>query len=158
MSLLDDIQKLRQESGSKLAEADRLVRLIEAFPDLKKHVGRWNKVAYYSKSVNSKVTRFDLRHNCGCCSDSPLEVWPYQETEHGNIYSDPPCFQVGERSYLGGDTPYSAWEDKLKTAGIPESIIGAIEMHFERCRKEALESVEEAYGGSVEEAYGGSDE
>lgn len=130
-SIQVELDKLNKEAVEKTAEAERLVRLSAMFPDLQKHVGRWNKVAYYSVSVNSKVERFDLRHNCGCCSDSPLEVWPYLETPEGNVYSDPPSFQVGEKHYLGGDRPYPKWREKLQAAGIPEVVIGAISMHFQ---------------------------
>lgn len=140
MTLTDEINKAREEAKAKEAEAARLASLAEAFPDVKKHVGRWNKVAYYSKSVNEKATRFDMRHNCGCCNDSPLEVWPYAETPHGKVYSDPPCFQVGERHWMGGDRPYSGWREKLKSAGIPEDIIGAIGVHFKQSREERIAS------------------
>lgn len=133
-SIQEELTKLNKEASEKASEAEKLLRLSASFPDLQKHVGRWNKVAYYSASVNSKVQRFDIRHNCGCCSDSPLEVWPYLETPDGNVYSDPPCFQVGEKYYLGGDRPYPKWREKLEAAGIPEVIIGAISMHFREDR------------------------
>lgn len=143
----DDIAGLRKEIDGKRAEADRLSRLAEAYPGLRKHVGRWNKVAYCSSDANPKVTRFDLRHNCGCCNDSPLEIWPYIETPHGNVYSDPPMFRVGEREpTYGGDIPRAGWDDEMKKAGIPESIIGAVSMHFKRCAKEARETAEAIYG------------
>jgi hypothetical protein len=135
-TIQSELEKLNKEVVERTAEAGRLARLSVAFPDLQKHVGRWNKVAYYSPSVNSKVERFDLRHNCGCCSDSPLEIWPYLETPDGRVYSDPPCFQVGEKHYLGGDKPYPKWKEKLEAAGLPEVLIGAISVHF-RVDKEA---------------------
>jgi hypothetical protein len=142
----DELDKLSKEAEEKKTEANRLVRLSAEFPDLRKHVGRWNKVAYCSASVNSQVGRFELRHNCGCCPDSPLELWPYLETPNGNVYTDPPCFQIGEKYYLGGDRPYPGWDEKLKAAGIPEIIIGAVGFHFKQCKeariKEAYESDE----------------
>ena len=91
------IAQLRKDSEANLAEAARLERLLAAYPDLKKHTGRWEKVAYFSKEANSKVTNYDCRHNCGCCNDSPLEIWPYVETSDGKVYSDPASFMVGER-------------------------------------------------------------
>lgn len=139
-----ELDKLSKEAEEKKAEADKLVRLSATFPDLQKHVGRWNKVAYYSASVNSKVERFDLRHNCGCCQDSPLEVWPYLETSDGKVYSDPPCFQVGEKYYLGGDRPYPKWREKLEAAGLPEVIIGAISMHFKEDKEARIQSAYES--------------
>jgi hypothetical protein len=121
--------------------------MLKAYPNLRKRVGRWEKVAYYSKDVNTVVDRFDLRHNCGCCNDSPLEIWPYLETPIGRVYSDPPEFRVGEKSYFGGDKPYDAWDATMKAAGIPDVIIGAVSVHFERCAKEAREALDEEYGG-----------
>lgn len=143
MSLADDIKKAREEAKKQETEASRLANLAEAYPDLKKHTGRWSKIAYYSKSVNDKVTRFDIRHNCGCCNDSPLEIWPYLETPHGNVYSDPPCFQVGERHWMGGDRPYAGWQQKMKNAGIPEIIIGAIGVHFKQSRENRIAAASE---------------
>lgn len=124
------IDKLRKESEEKIAEATRLQALQAEFPDLQKYVGRWDKVAFYSKTVNTRVTRFDVRHNCGCCNDSPLEIWPYLETPHGKVYSDPPKFVVGEKHWIAGDRPYEGWKDKMQEAGLPEAVIGAVSMIF----------------------------
>lgn len=143
-SPIGQVAKLRQEAAEKLAKAERTQKLIEKFPDIKRYVGRWDKEAYYSKTANAQVTRFDLRHNCGCCSDSPLEVWPYTETELGKVYSDPPEFRIGERHWMSGDKPYPGWKDKLKEAGIPEDIIGVISMHFKKDSEERKLLAEES--------------
>ena len=149
------IEKLRKEAAGKLAEADKIEAVLKEYPDIRRHVGRWEKVAYYSKSVNSKVERFDMRHNCGCCNDSPLEVWPYLETPVGKIYSDPPMFRVGEKDlWSGGDRPDPGWRDPLKAAGIPEDIIGAISMHFKQCRDEARERADDLYDEDDEDEAG----
>lgn len=142
-TIQDEITKLRNEAQSKEAEAKQLEALLAEFPDLQKYTGRWKKVAFYSKAVNQHVERFDIRHNCGCCSDSPLEVWPFLETPHGKVYSDPPKFVVGEQHWISGDRPYDGWKDKLQEAQIPEVIIGTVEMHFKQCAKERRELVED---------------
>jgi len=153
VSLTDEITKAEKEAAAQLAEAERLKKLAEMYPDIQRHVGRWNKVAYSSKSVNSKVERFDIRHNCGCCNDSPLEVWPYLETPVGKVYSDPSMFVVGERDpWSYGDRPKPGWKNELRTAGIPEDIIGAISMHFKRCRDEARELADSLYEDDDAEA------
>lgn len=147
---MNEVDKLRQEAAEKLSTANSIEARTKEFPNLRRHVGRWEKVVYCTKDVNANVTRFDMRHNCGCCSDSPLEVWPYFETPNGPIYSDPPMFFVGERGPYGGDVPEPGWDDKMRAAGIPEIIIGAVGVHFERCAKEAREAVEEVYGDGSE--------
>lgn len=149
-TLHEDVSKLEAEAKAKLDEAAKLKELVSKYPGLKKRVGRWNKVAYYTRDVNESVTRFDMRHNCGCCNDSPLEIWPYLETPIGNVYSDPPCFQVGERHWMGGDRPYDGWQKSMRAAGIPESIIDAVSTHFIKDREDRIASAAE--DGDTDEA------
>ena len=124
------IETLRKEAQEKLDEADRVEALAKFYPGLKKRTGRWNKVAYYSASVNGEAVEMDIRHNCGCCDDSPLEVWPHVQTEHGKIYSDPPCFIVGEKHWISGDVSLPGWKDQIRQAGLPENLIDKIVQHF----------------------------
>jgi len=124
------IETLRKEAEEKFDEADRIEALAKLYPGLKKHTGRWNKVAYCSASVNGEAVEADIRHNCGCCNDSPLEVWPYVQTEHGKVYSDPPCFVVGEKHWISGDVSLPGWKDKLRQAGLPENLITRVSAHF----------------------------
>ena len=67
-------------------------------------------------------------------------MWPYLETPDGKVYSNPPCFQVGEKYFLGGDRPYPKWKEKLEEVGIPELIIGAISVHFREDRDNRIRS------------------
>lgn len=143
---LTDVERLRKEALANSAEATRIERLAEKYPNLRRFEGRWKKVVYCSKDVNTKVTGFDMRHNCGCCSDSPLEVWPYLETPYGPVYSDPPQFFVGERGFYGGDIPDAGWEAKLRNDGIAEPIIESVAAHFAKCAEEAKAAVAEEYG------------
>ena len=148
------IEKLRKEGASLIAEADQLEKMLQAFPNLRRREGRWKKIVYYTKDVNTRATRFDMRHNCGCCSDSPLEVWPYFESPFGKIYSDPPDFKVGERdACYGGDIPYKGWEAKMRDAGIPEEVIGPVSRIFRDSADQILQSVEKIYGGEKDHAY-----
>lgn len=125
------ISDLRKSAEKQIAEASEIEAKTKEFPDLKRYVGRWNKIAYYSRSVNEKAADYDVRHNCGCCDDSPLEIWPYVETSVGRIYSDPPSFMVGGRDPgRGGDTAYLGWEEKLRSAGISDTLIERISCHF----------------------------
>jgi len=129
-SIVDEITKLEKELADKSEEVCRLKALAESFPDLETYTGRWNKVVHCSPAVNTLVTSYDSRHNCGCCSDSPLEIWPYMETPFGRVYSKPAMFFVGKRSY-SGDVPSPGWDDQLRKHNIPEHIITRVASHFE---------------------------
>jgi hypothetical protein len=141
-SVQEELAKLHKEASNKAMEAERLARLSASFPDLKKHVGRWDKVAYYSAEVNSKVDQVEFRYNCGCCSDSPLEAWPYLNTTNGRVYSDPPCFQVGEKHHLGGSRPYSDWKPRLEKVGLSGAVIQLVSDHFGRGRADRIAAAE----------------
>lgn len=138
-SLSKEIDSLFEEANKKLDEAKKLQKLQEEFPDIRKHVGRWGKVAYCSKSVNNKATGFDIRHNCGCCYDSPLEVWPFADTPSGRVYTDPPMFTIGEDTSRG-DRLYKGWESKLRNDNIPESIIEKLAASY---KEEGIEEDDE---------------
>lgn len=138
---------LMEISEGLRAEAHRLSDLAHQFPDLKKKVGRWKKVVFTSPAANARATGFDMRHNCGCCADSPLEVWPYAETLNGRVYSEPPEFRVGERDpSFGADKAYEGWDKKMRDAGIPDAIVSAVAEHFKSEAKKIHEAVDEIYG------------
>ena len=91
--------KLEQEAKKTQVELSKLDRLTELYPDLKKHTNRWGTVRYCSPFVNFKVDEVELRYNCGCCGDSPLEAWPYTTTKDGDrvyICDMPSCRAVGQ--------------------------------------------------------------
>ncbi len=143
-----EIASLRKEATEKLAAADKLEALLKLYPNIRKRTGRWNKVAFYSKDVNATATRFDIRYNCGCCNDSPLEVWPYAETLQGNVYTDPPDFRVGRKEpCYGGDLPEKGWMKAMQDAGIPEPIIGAVSMRFKGSAERVKQLAGEIYDG-----------
>lgn len=131
-----EVAKLRMEAASKVEEAERLLILEAEFPGLKKHTNRWNRVRFVSPAVNSKADQFDQCHNCGCCEDSPLEVWPYLETPHGRVYSDPPYFRVGEKTGWSTDRPYPGWDEEMRKAGIQEPIIERVRKHFQKSEED----------------------
>jgi len=123
----EKVSQLLREAKKSQKEADLLRGLLAEFPDLEIRTGRWNKVAYVSASVNSKVTDYDVRYNCGCCNDSPREVWPFVETPLGKVYSNPPYFFVGKRDeYIGGCVADIGWDEQLRKAGIPDALIDRI--------------------------------
>jgi hypothetical protein len=131
MTVQEEVNRLKDEAMKKAREAECILELQKRFPDLKQHRNRWNTVRFYSASVNADVEKASIGHNCGCCPDSPLEVWPYIETEFGKVHSDPPVFTVGEGSWGGGDVAYDDWESKMKEAGIHEGVIQMVRNHFQ---------------------------
>lgn len=137
------IELARKAAAEKLVEAERLEKLSALYPDLRRFVGRWEKVVWCSKAVNAQATEYDRRFNCGCCSDSPLEIWPYLETEFGKVYSDPPEFKLGEKHWISGAKPYAGWKDKLREAGIREEIIEGVQAYFGACHEERVKLAEE---------------
>jgi len=145
-SVKEDIDLLVKESESKLADANKLKRLLDAYPDLEtKTIRKYGKV-YYSASINSKADKSVLRHSCGCCNDAPLEVMPYIETPDGRVYSNPPSFIVGEQNALYySDVPNKGWSETLKKANIPDSIIMSVAAHFKKEADEIKESIEETF-------------
>lgn len=127
-------QKNQHEEASA-KRSQELARLAEAcagaFPDLQRHVNRWGRERFSSKKANTLVTDYDLSHNCGCCSDSPLELWPFMVHESGmSIYSEPPCFSIGEKCGFG-DRPGDGWRECLLVAGIPEAILDRVQKYFD---------------------------
>ena len=141
-----DIETLRKEASEKLAEASRLEAMLQAYPNLRKHTGRWKKVAYYTKDVNALVTEYDQRFNCGCCNDSPLEIWPYVQGPHGKVYSEPACFVAGEKEpFYGGAVAHKGWDTKMEAAGIPRPIIDRVRSVFRQAAAEAKEAASRIY-------------
>jgi hypothetical protein len=145
-----EISALAQQLANKQTERNAIEKLVAEFPDARSFVGRWDKKVLCSKSVNTKVTDYDMRHNCGCCPDSPLEIWPYVETEYGRMYSDPPCFMPGEKHWMCGDTPSPGWKKAFRNAEIPEHLIDKVASHFELDRQERIKYAEENPDGEEE--------
>lgn len=134
-----ELESLSKTISQEQAKELTLTKLSQLYPDLNKFTGRWKKEVFYSAEVNKIAVEFDMRHNCGCCNDSPLEVWPYYKTEYGNVYSDPPKFIVGEAHWISGDIPRDGWKDVMRAANICESIIQAVSAHFKKCYDERVE-------------------
>ena len=125
MNIQQHIRKLK-DAGKK---ATILESLLAKFPDLSIHTNRWDKQRYSSALANDKVTDVDISHNCGCCSDSPLEVWPFLEIDGVRVYSSPIPFYVGERDGIG-ERPNIGWENELKEASIADIVIQKVAKYF----------------------------
>lgn len=137
-----ELERLQQEEADAKEKLENLGQLSAAYPDLRTFKGRWEKKVYCAKSANASVTGCDIRHNCGCCHDSPLEVWPYLETEHGKVYSDPPRFMVGEKESYDFDRPYDGWKSDMEETGISAEVVSLVQEYFLRQRRSRREELE----------------
>lgn len=131
-------------------ELNALYALKALYPDIRKHTNRWNRIRQCSKSVNSKVTDFEYAYSCDCCSDAAVDIWPYLETSFGKVYSDPPSFCVGEKTYGESDRERKGWESYMIKHGIPNDIIEKVAKRLKTGEDEAEEKTEE---DSQEEDY-----
>lgn len=152
MNLLEqlqkDIDKAKSDQEAKEKEYLRIQQLAALYPDLERFEGRWKRVVYMSTSVNILVTHVFFRYNCGCCDDSPLEAWPYLNTECGEVYSKPAVFYVGEKHWVSGSKPNSGWASALKNNNIPDNIIELIRNKFRLDRDARIAMATE--GGDIE--------
>lgn len=131
-----------QRSADELAA---LKRLMEAFPDLTLQIDRWEKKRFTSADVNPRCEKYELLHNCGCCDDSPLELWPYVELDGVRIFARGIPFTIGDRWPNGGEDPYYGWEEKLRAARLPESLTTNVTTYFaENPRRPYEENDDEA--------------
>lgn len=143
-SLKEFLEKRTKELEAELQKVkDLQTSVVFEFPDLKRIVDRWGNERFCSTQANKIVTNCTIKHNCGCCFDSPLEVWPYLIFGSGSIpggifiYSDPPSFMVGEKNGYGyGDILYNNWKKKMREANIPEIVIEKVSKYFEENKPE----------------------
>lgn len=124
-SVLDRIEHLRASADNLVRESAKLESVLAAYPDAKFYTGRWDKRVICSASVNSCVDQYEHRFNCGCCPDSPLEVWSYLETPNGRVYSAPACFFIGERTDASHNVNED-WDAPLIRAGINAALVDRI--------------------------------
>jgi hypothetical protein len=105
-------------------------QLLTTYPDLKRHKSRWGEERYCSPMFNTSVTDCEITHACGCCPDSAIYVWPYLEKDGHRLYAYPIPFHVGEANYGNGENSLDNWEDKLRSAHIPDHIIQKVQRFF----------------------------
>ena len=130
MELQQRIDTLQEQIINNQRELAILHNLKDKFPDIKINVDRWKNQRKFTEKVNSIVDQVEITHNCGCCSDSPLEAYPYVVIDDSKVYSNPPCFTIGEKGWAGGDIPNSGWEKKLQKENIPDGVLRQIQQYF----------------------------
>ena len=141
-----DTKELKEQLKKEQLEIQSRLKVLDLFPDLRQTTDRWSHKYFCTSKVNSIVDSADIRHNCGCCEDSPLEIRPYKKIEGIEIYSDPPCFTVGEKIpfYAGtGEREYDGWEDEMRKENISETIIQMTREHFNANKPKHIEYVDD---------------
>lgn len=131
MTIQERITELEKKRDDTQAQIECLKRLEAAFPDLKVNINRWGAVRYESDCARPMCNKFDIAHNCGCCNDSPIELWPYYESNGDKIYAGGIPFQIGERYYHRGEKPYNNWQESLRAKGINEEVIAGVQRWFD---------------------------
>jgi hypothetical protein len=108
--------------------------LLKNFPDTHYHTSRWGTRRLTSKLANAKCTDIDIGHNCGCCNDSPIEVWPYFKVGELKLYAAGIPFSPGESWDHVAERPYEGWEEQFIKNQIPEGVINKVQVFFDENR------------------------
>jgi hypothetical protein len=125
---LNELTAAKAKCDKELAQIEELRK---KFPDLDVAVDRWRHTRFMSEQVNTVADQVEIRHNCGCCNDSPLEARPYVTIDGVNIYSKPDCFTVGEADpYRGGERAYADWQQQLIDKHINQAAIDIIKKYY----------------------------
>ena len=135
MDYMEKVKQKRKELTEKLREQredlDRTEKAIGLYPDIEEHSDRWGTKRLSSPSVNKDTDKVFIKHNCGCCPDSPLEAWPYKNVEGVRVFSKPAYFMVGEKNQWGfGEIEYPNWQEILRKENIPEKVIIQVQEFF----------------------------
>jgi hypothetical protein len=137
MTIEEKIESIKNEIEKLQSEWILMEGAQATYPDLKVHTNRWNKVRYTSAKAIALADKCDIAHNCGCCNDSPIELWPYMEYKPGGIhvafqiYAEGIPFRIGEKCWCYGEKEYEGWQDKLRAKGLREEIIQQATKFFE---------------------------
>lgn len=101
MQIQEKIDKLKAETLKFDKEIARLKLIVEKFPDAFVAQDRWKNERVFSKTASPLCDQYDWKHSCGCCADSPVQVWPYLETEFGKVFAAEAPFYVMARDEHG---------------------------------------------------------
>ena len=122
---------LLQTIEDQITELNNKKKVVEKYFDISEYIDRWGTKRLSTTAINKEVNCVIIKHNCGCCDDSPLEAWPYKLINGIEVYSKPAHFYIGEKNAYGcGDEPEDDWQKDLRIAEIPEFIINKIQEYF----------------------------
>jgi len=138
----------REQTQQNIERQKRILELGEKYPDLRKMTDRWDRIRYASVSINAECDEVEIRHACGCCSDSPLLAYPYKEIEGIPIYAvcsncegfEEPCVCIGEQNAWGfGEIPNPNWEEDLREQNLSEIVIEKVRKYLEEHPPEEMD-------------------
>lgn len=133
MNYTDKLKKQKEEIS-------RTEKVLGLYTDIEESRDRWGDIKLSSPSINAETDNILINHNCGCCPDSPLQVWPYKIIEGFKVFSKPACFMVGEQNQWGyGEIEYDGWQDKLRKENITEIVINKVQEFFNNNKPEDYE-------------------
>jgi hypothetical protein len=132
VTIQEQIQKIKNSIAKQETELANLAVAEIEFPDLKIHINRWNTQRCTSTKAITLADKCEIAHNCGCCNDSPTELWPYTEFNGLKIFAEGIPFHIGERCYCYGEKEYDGWQEKLRAKGLREEIITQAEEWFKK--------------------------
>ena len=137
---LGETMSYKEKLKKQKDEITKIEKVLKLYPDIEENRDRWGDIKFSSPSINPETDHIFINHNCGCCSDSPLQVWPYKTIEGIKVFSKPACFVVGEmNAYGSGERPYDNWEERFRKENIPETVIDQIQIFFNENKPEDCE-------------------
>lgn len=123
------LNKRESELQAELAKIVQIRAIQKKYPDLARHVNRWHVERFTSSNI--VATDCEIKHNCGCCNDSPVEVWPYAEVDGFRVYVKGIPFVVGQKNpYDFGEIADPGWEEKLTKAGLCQDILNKVRAYL----------------------------
>lgn len=123
------LEEKHKEIDQLRAEVAEIVKLRQEFSDLEVHINRWEKVRFWSPSVNPLANDAEINHSCGCCSDSPLLATPVLKKEDGTkVYGTPEIFVGQKNEFRYGDTLDEGWEEKLREKNVSDVVIEKVRL------------------------------
>jgi len=126
----EQLKILEGEREKLTLRIGQLRSLLKQYPDLGMSRDRWGKEVVFSNSLRSRDDlQYLIKNNCGCCSDSPKELWAYITLDDGKTLPISRVYTESHNMFIGVDatgyrtTPHSEFVEKLRKKGYSEKFI-----------------------------------
>lgn len=131
MQIQEKINKIREEIRKGEAEIKKLEVITSKFPDAYIQQDRWKTERVFSETATPLCDKYEWKHSCGCCSDSPLFAYPYLETEFGKVYAHGAPFRILDRDEWGSGN-YLRNKFDVRATALSDSMKSQIQDHIDR--------------------------